>query len=403
MSNSRSRRVATLAAALLGAGGIVVTAGPVASAAPATTLQVGCGGSSYPTIGGALSAANPGDTIVVCPGTYGGGVMVDKAVTLIGQDATVDATGADTGFTVSASGATVEGFTVENATGEGILVSAGPGQPPVSHVTISGNTVMGNDQGNPNGQVLTQTDPPTIYPECVGAGPVPGDCGEGIHLMSATHSTVSDNVVENNTGGILLTDEFGPTAFNDIVGNTVEDNVWDCGVTVAGHNIASLGGVYDNQIVGNTISGNGTSGQGAGVLLATGVPAPPGGVGGAVYGNLVSGNDIWGNGLAGVTIHSHAVGEDLNNNTIVNNTIGTNNLNPDFDFVMYGNDYYDAATTGVIVATLSNIHVTIANNTITGNTDGVWIGEVGGASVSATGIPSNTLAPGTTPVVTVTS
>ncbi|HXM35588.1 MAG TPA: right-handed parallel beta-helix repeat-containing protein [Pyrinomonadaceae bacterium] len=34
------------------------------------TLTVGCSGSTYPTIQSAVTAANPGDTIVVCPGTY---------------------------------------------------------------------------------------------------------------------------------------------------------------------------------------------------------------------------------------------------------------------------------------------------------------------------------------------
>ena len=47
--------------------------------------------------------------------------------------------------------------------------------------------------------------------ECQAAGEVPGDCGEGIHLMSVADSTVAGNYVTGNSGGILLTDEFGPT------------------------------------------------------------------------------------------------------------------------------------------------------------------------------------------------
>lgn len=38
--------------------------------ANAATLTVGCPGSTYPTIQAAVTAAHPGDTILVCPGTY---------------------------------------------------------------------------------------------------------------------------------------------------------------------------------------------------------------------------------------------------------------------------------------------------------------------------------------------
>ncbi len=47
--------------------GVLVFGSQVVSAA---TLTVGCTGSTYPTIQAAVTAANPGDTIVVCPGTY---------------------------------------------------------------------------------------------------------------------------------------------------------------------------------------------------------------------------------------------------------------------------------------------------------------------------------------------
>ncbi len=58
---------------------------------------------------------------VVCAGTYAESVAVAKALTLSGQGATIDATGLDNGIKITASNVTVSGFTVENATGEGIL------------------------------------------------------------------------------------------------------------------------------------------------------------------------------------------------------------------------------------------------------------------------------------------
>ncbi|MBO0744571.1 MAG: right-handed parallel beta-helix repeat-containing protein, partial [Candidatus Dormibacteraeota bacterium] len=174
-------------------------------------------------------------------------------------------------------------------------------------------------------------------------------------------------------------------------------------ITVAGHTPAVFGGgVHDNTILGNRITGNGVAGQGAGVVLATPVPGNiPGvipGIGGAVYNNLVSSNYIEGNGMGGVTVHSHAPGEDLHGNTITKNVIGTNNLAPDSDF---GPHFVDPVTTGVIVVAVSPVTITIDHNLITDNVDGIWIGDVTPGAVSASGTATNAFVRVTNPVVTV--
>jgi parallel beta-helix repeat protein len=355
----------------------------------------GCGNAPYSTIGAAVAAASVGDTVKVCPGTYPEDVVVNKALTLVGQDATIDASGHDNGVQVVASGVTVQGFTVVNAIGEGILVGQTPlprGVTPVDigDVTITGNTVERNDQGNPTGQELS-TSP---YGQCNAANNIPGDCGEGIHLLSVHDSTVSGNVVTGNSGGVLLTDENGATFGNTISSNDVSDNVYDCGITVAGHRpLVFGGGVHDNTITGNTAVGNGVLGQGGGVLLASGVPGNvPGipGIGGAVYDNSVTGNFLAGNGLAGVTVHSHSPGENLNGNVVDNNVIGTNNVDFDEDFF----PFVDMATTGVIVASVAPLSITIANNTISDDVYGIWLMP----AVTASGTSTNTFVNVTTPV-----
>jgi parallel beta-helix repeat protein len=334
---------------------------------------------------------------MVCPGTYPEDVVVDKAITLTGQNATIDATGLDNGVQVLASDVTVQGFTVENAIGEGILVGQTPlarGITPltISNVTIQNNTVIDNDQGNPTGQDITGSP----YGQCnVGANNVPGDCGEGIHLLSVSDSTVTGNISSGNSGGILLTDENGATFGNTISSNTVSNNVYDCGITIAGHRPKVFGGgVHDNTIVGNQATGNGILGQGGGVLLATGVPGNvPGipGVGGAVYDNTIQGNYLAGNGLAGVTVHSHSPGEDLDGNVIENNVIGTNNLDYDMDFFPSVDPY----TTGVIVASAATpINITIENNYISNDYYGIWLMPL----VTASGTSSNTFVNVTTPI-----
>src|SRR5581483_3091957 len=50
----------------------------------------GCSEAQYTTISAAAAAA-PGTRIVVCPGTYHEGVLIDKQLKLIGRDAVIDA------------------------------------------------------------------------------------------------------------------------------------------------------------------------------------------------------------------------------------------------------------------------------------------------------------------------
>jgi parallel beta-helix repeat protein len=355
--------------------------------------QPGCGTAAYSTIQSAVSAAPAGGTVVVCPGTYTEDVTITTPVNLVGIQATIKATGLDNGVHVLASNSRVSGFTVTDAIGEGILVQGVPGAggapgTPITGVTISGNDVVANDQGGS----------PAVpdyggYAECAPAGGIPGDCGEGIHLMVAADVTVSHNEVHGNSGGILLTDEFGPTHGNLIVGNDVHDNAYDCGITVASHNpggfdgavvLPTVGGVFDNTIEGNQSVGNGILGQGGGVLLATPLP------GGAVYDNTVVGNYLAGNGLAGVTVHSHAPKQDLNGNVISWNLIGTNNLDGDPDFF----PSVDPSTTGVIVAAVTPLAITVSHNLIAHDIYGIWTMP----AVSLTGGTSNLFIGVTTPL-----
>ena len=383
-------RVALCLPVALAGGGLVAQASAaaagtteyVAAAGRTGAADTSCQSAGFTSIQAAIGAAKPNATIVVCPGVYRTAVTVMKPVVLAGNSATIVATGKGAGVTVVASGATVEGLTVTGAIGEGILAVGKPGQP-VMRVTIRNNLVEGNDRGNPSGRPLKNSP----YRECNASGPVPGDCGEGIHLMVAAYSVVADNTVVGNAGGILLTDEFGPNDHNRIVGNRVLDNVFDCGITVASHSGAGFaagrlepakGGIYDNTIEHNVVVGNGTVGQGAGVLLASPLP------GGAVYDNVVAFNTISGNGQSGVTVHSHVPGQDLNGNVMAHNTITTNNLAGDMDFA----PHVDKVPTAIGVATVAPLSITIKDNTLAGDTYGVW--HTGPVSIA--GLDTNTFA-----------
>jgi parallel beta-helix repeat protein len=333
--------------------------------AAAGAADTSCGSAAYRSIGAAVSAVARDGTVVVCGGSYREDVMVTKPLSLLGRPGTViDAAGKINGILVTAPYVTVSNFTVTNATGEGILVrSAG-------YVTIDSNLVTHNDLGGRPVNPVRNT-----YAECQpvgsGAGAVPGDCGEGIHLMGSSYSTVRNNVSTGNLGGILLSDETGPAAHDRVVGNVATRNLFECGITVAGHNpnaapggvpAPRVAGVYSNAIVGNHSSGNGTKGGGAGVVLATGMP------GGAVYDNLVEGNWISGNGMSGVSVHSHVRGQFLNGNVITRNVIGVNNVVGDSDFA----PHVDKRTTGVLVGTVAPLSITVTDNVIAHDHFGIW-------------------------------
>lgn len=280
------------------------------------------------TIGAAVAAAKPNDVINVAEGTYHENVVVTKSLSLIGdgsEDTVIDATGLSNGIDVDGhhnaglNHVVVMGFTVRNANFQGILVTDS------SFVTISNNTVTGNDK--------------SLQPFHTGGPVCPGlpayfvqgegfDCGEGIHLSGVDHSTVANNVVRKNAGGILVSDDTGANHDNLISGNIVQDNPYDCGITLASHHFEmapnSNAGVYHNTISGNNSSRNGlATGEGAGVGIFAGPP------GARDYGNVVINNTLTGNGLPGVTMHSHSPFQALNDNLIVGNTISGNG--PDSD------------------------------------------------------------------------
>lgn len=359
-----------------------------------------CKSAAYSTVQSAVTAASSGRTVVVCKGTYTEDVIITSPLTLSGQHGavihgsttsngtcqTLGAGGPGTnpclaGITIKSSNVTITGLKVTGAQGEGILATGALASGSISNVRITGNKVTGNNLG---GIPPSTTGP---YSECLEQGQVPGDCGEGIHLMGVANSLVSHNVVTNNSGGVLLSDEFGPTHGNVISHNLVTKNLYDCGITAPGHNPNALdasgnpqptkAGVYSNTIAHNTITDNGTKGEGAGVLFANAL------AGTASYDNLVEYNYIAGNELSGVTMHAHTIAatafEDLSGNKITHNTFGTNNTGGD----SLDGSASDKQTTGILVFSAGTpVTVKITHNRFRKDAYGIWLGVGGHVTAS---------------------
>ncbi len=425
MTSKRIRRIAGWMLAPLLVAGVVTAQAGVASAATTgnngyhKTLYVSprawpwgadrsCRSARFRTIQSAVNAARPGSTVVVCKGTYHEQVVITKPLSLEGQRATIDQTGVTPTFQVTIPGVGTEtifaavvmlssdirfsGFTVTNALGEGILAAGLGGD--ISGISISRNAVVHNDLGG-------GVPPASTYFQCAAEGQVPGDCGEGVHFVGVAYSQITRNYIADNSGGVLLSDDTGPTHNNLVADNVVTGNSTDCGITVPGHNPKALNaagqpqpsvaGVYDNVIRGNAVTNNGVAGEGAGILFANAA------AGTASYDNLVTGNYIAGNGLSGVTMHAHTIApgqfEDLNGNKVIGNVIGKNNL--DGDTLDAPASPTDPSTTGVLVFSGGTpVTVTIAFNHIYNNAIGIWLSK----AVTAAGLRNNGFANVTTPI-----
>ena len=326
------------------------------------------------TISAAVAAASPGDTINVAPGTYKEFVTIPKSLSLVGagpNTTIIDATGLSNGIYINNGGAIVSnvavtGFTIQNANFEGILING------ASSVTIWGNHVIGNNKS---------LIPSPISPACPGLTAVypfeaneAEDCGEGIGLTNVSSSVVAFNTVENNAGGILVTDDTGPTYDNSIRNNVVINNVYDCGITLPSH---TPFGVYHNTISGNNVSGNGTSplnGGGGGVgLFSPGGPT-------SNYGNSVVNNNLVGNGIAGVAMHTHAPGtETLRDTVIAGNYIASNG--PDSSLGLTGSQG-DGISLLVVGGNVSGI--VISENTFEDEAEDIAISSNQPVQVTAT-------------------
>jgi parallel beta-helix repeat protein len=232
-----------------------------------------------------------------------------------------------------------------------------------TRITIENNLVRENDTYGP------------FNPLCVDQ---PDDCGEAIHLQSVTNSIVRNNVVRDNIGGILLTDEDGPTSGNLIAENTVLNNTLDCGITLASHHFSlqapaapDVAGVYRNTILHNTSNGNGAAGIGV-------FAGPPGA---AAWGNTVANNTAMNNGFAGIMIHSHTPLQYVDNNVITNNTLSGNGIDDD--------NPIDDAPTGISVFSAV---IPIPNTVISANhVSGEYYGIVSLKAAKLSGLPSNKL------------
>jgi len=259
------KRIAALSALALA---ITIGSG-VRKAAAATTIIVDndlvqCPTATFTSISAAVAVATAGDTIKVCAGTYNELVQVNKTLTILGAQATVDARtravpvtsesvvgNGDGAFQILANNVVIDGFTIQGvnnpqptvptALGAGIWTNPGFSGTDGGHQirnNIIQNNIIGIELDN-TGLFQTRVERNLIQNN--NANAAGADNGTGIDTnFSLVNAVIDSNkIVGNINSGI---DAFGGSSI------TISNNEF-----AANRRAIGWGGVTSSSITGNNI------------------------------------------------------------------------------------------------------------------------------------------------------
>jgi parallel beta-helix repeat protein len=168
--------------------------------------------SANETIQAAINNASSGDTILVASGTYHENLIINKSLSIVGENRTttiIDGDGGDYAILITSDNVTVESFTITKSifglSGIGILVSRSTG------VVVSDAEITNTNTG--------------------------------LDLDLSSNGAFSDDVIINNTNGIMISGSSSNVFSNNVLsGNSL-------GVIFNGY-------LYSNLFSGNTFSDN---------------------------------------------------------------------------------------------------------------------------------------------------
>jgi nitrous oxidase accessory protein len=179
----------------------------------AQILVAGAGG--FPSVGSAIRAAHPGDTVLVRSGVHYESLVIDKAIVLMGEPgAVLDGGGSGDVIRVTGSGAVIEHLVVQHS-GSSLGTDDAAIRIRASDVRVSGVMIRRSLHGiyvQDAAFVTLAND--TIFGNTALAEP---DRGNGIHLHASRHIRMERNVIERTRDGIY----FSYADSTEAIGNTV--------------------------------------------------------------------------------------------------------------------------------------------------------------------------------------
>jgi peptide/nickel transport system substrate-binding protein len=214
----------------------------IAEAEPKTWTVDDDGPADFHTIQEAINAANPGDTVFVKSGIYVENVVVNKSLSLVGEDldtcvvdGNVDYYGifAPIAIKVQANDVNITGFTIRNEGfyGDGVVIYESSNTRFFNNLVARAYWDGARLVYSSNNQLLNNT-----ITKCGGAG---------IRIFSSNSNKVSDNIV-TEYGGILLS----RSSDNTLSGNSITDGWWGFSFSESSNNY-----VLENNVINNSQKG----------------------------------------------------------------------------------------------------------------------------------------------------
>jgi parallel beta-helix repeat protein len=271
----------------------------------------------YPTIQEAINSANPGDTILVAPGTYYENIIINKPILLIGESketTIIKGLGTDDVAHISSDRVKISGFTIKG----------------------SGTKYIGPFSGGDAGIELDHVVNCSVFNLIVTGNTL------GISLVFSKNNLIANNlVISNGAEGIFLVSSNN----NLIINNTCNSNGMHGGIWLA----LSSG----NAIINNTANFN----LDIGIKLHTS------------SNNMVENNVCLNNKHVGIFLRSSS------NNTLTHNTCNSNDqpgiyLESSCNNMLKNNICKFNTDWGIVLRTSSN-HNIVINNTSSNNNYGI--------------------------------
>ncbi len=192
---------------------------------------------SFLSIQEAINTAESGSIVFVPSGEYFEHIVVNKTISLVGDNASttvIDGSNLGTVVTVTADSVSITGFTIRNSgwgwTRNGIYAHK------TANCTIKNNFLINNCHNirlnhSQSSNVMDNVIDGIGYGirlinsiNCTAIGNIVSNCIGGVHLQNATKCIVKRNLFTQNNQGIRL---YSPCTYNSIVANTVYNNTYE--------------------------------------------------------------------------------------------------------------------------------------------------------------------------------